>query len=53
MATMANEDVKKMIDISVTTKAFRLMATAKSLTELYEENKAVCAKYVMKQFSWL
>lgn len=46
MATMANEDVKKIIDTDIAIKAFRLMATAKSLTELYEENKAVCAKYV-------
>lgn len=27
-------------------EAFRLMSTAKALTELYEENKAVCSKYV-------
>ena len=27
-------------------KAFELMSTAKALTELYEENAAVCAKYV-------
>ena len=27
-------------------EAFRLMATAKSMTELYEERKDICAKYV-------
>ena len=27
-------------------KAFELMCTAKALTELYEENAAICAKYV-------
>ena len=27
-------------------RAFRLMATAKSMTELYEERKDICAKYV-------
>ena len=31
-------------DISL--EAFRLMATAKSMTELYEERKDICAKYV-------
>ena len=27
-------------------KSFELMSTAKALTKLYEDNKAVCSKYV-------
>jgi 2-oxoisovalerate dehydrogenase E1 component len=37
---------EKKISKEVLTKAFELMATAKALTELYEENKTVTAKYV-------
>lgn len=48
---MAETIEKKVGKETVVTKeialeAFRLMATAKSLTELYEENKEVTAKYV-------
>jgi len=41
----AGEDLQK-IDVGIVLKAFKLMCTAKSLTEIYEENKAVCSKYV-------
>ncbi len=34
------------LSVEIIKKAFRLMATAKAMTELYEENKAVTAKYV-------
>lgn len=33
-------------DLSIAKEAFRLMSTAKQMAELYEENKAVTAKYV-------
>ncbi len=43
-------DKKRKINSSIPEetllKAFELMCTAKSLAELYEENKDVCAKYV-------
>jgi len=44
MAKKANDKKKVSKDIAV--EAFRLMSTAKALTELYEENANVCAKYV-------
>ncbi len=34
------------IDVSVLLKAYRLMLTAKTMAETYEEQKAVCSKYV-------
>ena len=34
------------IEIDKLIEAFRLMATAKAMTELFEENKAVTSKYV-------
>lgn len=34
------------MDLSILTKAFKLMATAKSMAELYEENAAFTSKYV-------
>ncbi len=37
---------KSKIEQDVLLKAFRLMATAKSMTEIYEENKGVTSKYV-------
>ncbi|NQX98942.1 MAG: tungsten formylmethanofuran dehydrogenase, partial [Flavobacteriales bacterium] len=37
---------KGKVTKDITVEAFRLMSTAKALTELYEENKAVCSKYV-------
>jgi 2-oxoisovalerate dehydrogenase E1 component len=39
-------DVKTKIPLETLKQAFRLMCTAKSMTELYEANKEVTAKYV-------
>ncbi len=44
--TEANTVNKPAIDIDIMLRAFKLMATAKAMTELYESNKAVTAKYV-------
>ena len=44
MAEVMDAKGKVLKDVSL--EAFRLMSTAKALTELYEENKAVCSKYV-------
>lgn len=38
--------IEQVVSKEIALEAFRLMATAKSLTELYEENKEVTAKYV-------
>ena len=38
--------MKNKIDKKILLDAFRLMSTAKELTELYEQNKAVVSKYV-------
>ena len=38
--------LKNKIDKKILLDAFRLMTTAKELTELYEQNKAVVSKYV-------
>ena len=38
--------LKNKVDKKLLLKAFRLMSTAKALTELYELNKAVVSKYV-------
>ncbi|MEJ8756561.1 thiamine pyrophosphate-dependent enzyme [Pontibacter sp. H259] len=38
------EDFK--VDVSVLKKAYRLMITAKTLADTYEDNKAICSKYV-------
>jgi len=38
------EDFK--VDVAVLKKAYRLMLTAKTLADTYEENKAICSKYV-------
>jgi len=48
MAEIIEKKVGKEIKVSkeVVLDAFRLMCTAKSLTELYEENKEITAKYV-------
>lgn len=40
------EDSKILTDKSILLKAFSLMATAKSMTEKYEENKEITSKYV-------
>jgi 2-oxoisovalerate dehydrogenase E1 component len=37
---------EKKLSREILSKSFELMATAKALTELYEENKAITAKYV-------
>ncbi len=37
---------KSSVDTSILLNAYRLMSTAKCLTELYEENKTITAKYV-------
>jgi 2-oxoisovalerate dehydrogenase E1 component len=48
MAETIEKNVGKetVVTKDIALDAFRLMATAKSLTELYEENKEVAAKYV-------
>ncbi len=38
------EDFK--VDVAVLKKAYRLMITAKTLADTYEENKTICSKYV-------
>ncbi|HEY4649904.1 MAG TPA: thiamine pyrophosphate-dependent dehydrogenase E1 component subunit alpha, partial [Pontibacter sp.] len=38
------EDFK--VDVAVLKKAYRLMLTAKTMADTYEENKAICSKYV-------
>lgn len=38
------EDFK--VDVAILKKAYRLMITAKTLADTYEENKAICSKYV-------
>jgi 2-oxoisovalerate dehydrogenase E1 component len=39
-------EIMEEIEVSVAKKAFRLMATAKSLSELYENNFKITSKYV-------
>ncbi|MFD2244811.1 alpha-ketoacid dehydrogenase subunit alpha/beta [Pontibacter ruber] len=34
------------VDVSLLKKAYRLMITAKTLADTYEENKSICSKYV-------
>jgi len=46
MAKTKKEDKSKELLKDKAVEAFKLMATAKALTELYEENKEVTAKYV-------
>jgi 2-oxoisovalerate dehydrogenase E1 component len=44
---MAKKEVKEnRVSKDVVLEAFTLMCNAKALTELYEENAAICAKYV-------
>lgn len=38
--------VPEKVAVSVLLKAYRLMLTAKTMAETYEENKAICSKYV-------
>jgi len=44
--TEKKRKINSTIEEKILLKAFELMCTAKSMTELYEENKDVCAKYV-------
>lgn len=34
------------VDVAILKKAYRLMLTAKTMADTYEENKAICSKYV-------
>ena len=45
-AAPAKKKTDSKVEKEVLLEAFKLMSTAKSLTELYEENKAITAKYV-------
>ncbi len=40
------KSVKNAVDIALLKKAFRLMATAKAMTELYEEHRQTTSQYV-------
>jgi 2-oxoisovalerate dehydrogenase E1 component len=44
--TAESQKVKTRIPLELLKKAYQLMCTAKSLTELYEANKEITAKYV-------
>lgn len=44
--TLNATELKTKISLDILKKAFELMCTAKSMTELYEANKEVTAKYV-------
>jgi 2-oxoisovalerate dehydrogenase E1 component len=44
--TLTTAEVKTKIPLDILKQAYRLMFTAKSMTELYEANKEVTAKYV-------
>ena len=46
MATITEPIVSKEVSTDIFKKAYGLMCTAKSMTELYEANKEVTAKYV-------
>jgi 2-oxoisovalerate dehydrogenase E1 component len=46
MSDVANVTTQHDVDIDVLLSAFKKMALAKCMTEIYEENKAVTAKYV-------
>lgn len=46
MIASPNEPLTQPVSIPILLKAFALMSTAKAMTELYEANKAVTAKYV-------
>jgi 2-oxoisovalerate dehydrogenase E1 component len=46
MEISLSPSVKTKIPLEILKKAYQLMSTAKSLTELYEANKEVTAKYV-------
>src|SRR5262245_33740071 len=42
----ARKKARLEIDREILLKAYSLMSTAKSLAELYDENRDVCSKYV-------
>jgi 2-oxoisovalerate dehydrogenase E1 component len=44
--SLKQEQVKIKIPIEILKKAYQLMCTAKSMTELFEANKEITAKYV-------
>ncbi len=44
--TLNPTQVKTKIPLEILKKAYSLMCTAKSMTELYEANKEITAKYV-------
>src|SRR6476660_9439293 len=46
MPTAIKESKTGTVSKDILLRAFELMCTAKAMTELYEENKAVTAKYV-------
>ena len=46
MSTISQPFVSKEVSVEILKKAYRLMCTAKAMTELYEARKEVTAKYV-------
>src|SRR6266705_756449 len=46
MSTITQPFVSKEVSLEILKKAYSLMCTAKAMTELYEANKEVTAKYV-------
>jgi 2-oxoisovalerate dehydrogenase E1 component len=46
MAAIADNKTGEELQVGLMLKAFELMSTARAMTELYEANKAVTAKYV-------
>lgn len=46
MSTITQPFVSKEVSVDILKKAYSLMCTAKAMTELYEANKEVTAKYV-------
>jgi len=46
MSTITQPFVSKEVSLDILKKAYRIMCTAKAMTDLYEANKEVTAKYV-------
>lgn len=46
MTTLSKEKVSKEVSIDIFKRAYGLMCTAKAMTDLYEANKEITAKYV-------
>src|ERR1700746_3100024 len=46
MASLIQEKVGKEVSLDILKKAYGIMSTAKAMTEIYEANKEVTAKYV-------